>query len=66
MKFYATSLAIAALLGSDVAAVKLTKDEKEQLNQTFKSTFDKQFDHYSKMATKDLFNMVQQRTKEQI
>ena len=66
MKFYATSLAVAALLGSDVAAVKLTKDEKEGISQTFRTTFDKQFDHYSKMATKDLFNMVQQRSKEEI
>ena len=65
MKFF-TTLAIAALLGNEVAAVKLNKDEKEQISKTYESTYTQKFDHYNKMATKDLFKLVQEKTSQEI
>jgi len=44
MKFYATSLAVAALLSSDVAAVKLTKDDKKEEKVSVSSAYKKAFD----------------------
>ena len=57
-------MAIAALLNSEAAAVKLTKDEKTNIQQAYRKTFDDKYSHYSKVGTKEMMNLIQDKTKE--
>lgn len=66
MKYIQSAFVVAALLGSSVEATRLTQQQQPiALAQSFQHTFDASFEKYKSMSDKDLFAMIEKKTKEE-